>query len=76
MVLEARHFALSEEPAQPEPVPEPLTVGHNLREATDDFQRALIARALEEHGGNWAASARGLEIDVANLHRLAKRPRG
>ncbi|WP_228741004.1 hypothetical protein, partial [Klebsiella quasipneumoniae] len=28
---------------------------------------------LAAHQGNWAATARALELDVANLHRLAKR---
>jgi len=33
----------------------------------------MIVRALEQNSRNWAASARALETDVANLHRLAKR---
>lgn len=45
----------------------------NLREATDNFQREAISRTLAAHQGNWAATARALELDVANLHRLAKR---
>jgi anaerobic nitric oxide reductase transcription regulator len=45
----------------------------NLREATDNFQRTAIRQALEQSQYNWAASARLLEMDVANLHRLAKR---
>ncbi len=73
IVLEAHHFALSDEPAPPaKPVSVPLS-GQNLREATEAFQRTLISRALEESGGKWAACARALEMDVANLHRLAKR---
>ena len=73
IVLEAHHFALSDEPVPPaKPVSVPLS-GQNLREATEAFQRTLISRALEESGGKWAACARALEMDVANLHRLAKR---
>ncbi|VFT76586.1 anaerobic nitric oxide reductase transcription regulator NorR [Klebsiella aerogenes] len=45
----------------------------NLRKATDSFQREAISRALEANQRNWAATARALELDVANLHRLAKR---
>ncbi|SFD33238.1 nitric oxide reductase transcriptional regulator NorR [Pseudoalteromonas denitrificans] len=45
----------------------------NLREATDDFQRALIKNALSEENGNWAATARRLQTDRANLNRVAKR---
>ena len=46
---------------------------NNLRDATEHFQRQMIRQALETHQHNWAASARALETDVANLHRLAKR---
>ncbi len=44
-----------------------------LKPATDAFQKAMIVRALEENQGNWAATARQLELDNGNLHRLAKR---
>ena len=33
----------------------------------------MITRALEQNNRSWAACARALEVDVANLHRLAKR---
>ena len=36
-------------------------------------QRQMITRALEQNNRSWAACARALEMDVANLHRLAKR---
>ena len=45
----------------------------NLRAATEAFQREAISRALADNHRNWAAAARALELDVANLHRLAKR---
>ncbi|WP_146042558.1 helix-turn-helix domain-containing protein, partial [Vibrio vulnificus] len=41
--------------------------------ATDAFQKQLILQALESNQGNWAATARQLELDSGNLHRLAKR---
>ncbi|MGR5209186.1 nitric oxide reductase transcriptional regulator NorR [Vibrio rotiferianus] len=44
-----------------------------LKEATDSFQKAIIVRTLEQNHGNWAATARKLELDNGNLHRLAKR---
>lgn len=44
-----------------------------LRQATDAFQRQQIINALEQSAGNWAAAARALQIDRANLNRLAKR---
>jgi anaerobic nitric oxide reductase transcription regulator len=44
-----------------------------LRAALEDFQRDLIASAVEQNGGNWAAAARALGINRSNLHKLAKR---
>ncbi|ACY53983.1 sigma-54 interaction domain family [Vibrio antiquarius] len=44
-----------------------------LKQATDTFQKAMIIKALEQNQGNWAATARQLELDNGNLHRLAKR---
>ena len=51
----------------------PENANENLREATEAFQRQMITRALEQNNRSWAACARALEMDVANLHRLAKR---
>ncbi|HXQ23875.1 MAG TPA: helix-turn-helix domain-containing protein, partial [Candidatus Acidoferrales bacterium] len=45
----------------------------SLREATLEFQRTLIRRTLAEHGGNWAAAARALDMHRGNLHHLASR---
>jgi anaerobic nitric oxide reductase transcription regulator len=42
-------------------------------EATDRFQRDLIARTLAEANHNWAAVARVLGLHRSNLHRLAAR---
>ena len=76
VVLEPQHFQfavtapmLPTETAAAAPAIEKV----NLREATDSFQREAISRALEANQRNWAATARALELDVANLHRLAKR---
>ncbi|VTN11140.1 Anaerobic nitric oxide reductase transcription regulator norR [Raoultella terrigena] len=55
------------------PAPLAPTQAINLREATEAFQREAIARALAENNRSWAAAARALAMDVANLHRLAKR---
>lgn len=73
VVIHARHFALHEEttPSVKPVIPE--SVNENLREATNAFQRQMITRALEQNNRSWAACARALEMDVANLHRLAKR---
>lgn len=45
----------------------------SLRDAVDDYQRRLIRRALFEQNDNWSAAARSLQLDRANLVRLAKR---
>ncbi len=45
----------------------------DLRQATDAFQRRLIQACLSRHRHNWAAAARELALDRANLSRLAKR---
>lgn len=44
-----------------------------LREAIDNFQKQLINQTLHRHQHKWAAAARELGIDRANLIRLAKR---
>ena len=45
----------------------------DLNEATQAFQRQCIVRAVEQAKGNWSEAARNLNIDRANLIRLAKR---
>jgi anaerobic nitric oxide reductase transcription regulator len=44
-----------------------------LREATEQFQREMIVRAIEDNGGNWAKAAKQLGVDRGNLSRLGKR---
>jgi len=45
----------------------------SLKQATEQFQRKVIISALEKERGNWAAAARHLQLDRANLNRMAKR---
>ncbi|MGK0409933.1 MAG: anaerobic nitric oxide reductase transcription regulator, partial [Shewanella psychromarinicola] len=45
----------------------------SLRDATDQFQNQFIQQIFTQQGSNWAATARQLQIDSGNLHRLAKR---
>lgn len=62
-----------EQPAPEIPLP---SVAHGwtpLREATENFQRRYIHMALTSHEDNWAATARALDTDSGNLHRLGKR---
>lgn len=44
-----------------------------LRNAVDDFQRHLIEQVLKKHLGRWSSAARELQVDRANLARLARR---
>jgi anaerobic nitric oxide reductase transcription regulator len=44
-----------------------------LRDAVDAYQKQLISQCLNRHHFAWAAAARELGIDRANLMRLAKR---
>ena len=46
---------------------------HGLREAVDNYQRQLIGALLQRHAGNLSATARALQIDRGNLHRLTRR---
>lgn len=76
--LEPHHFNLgptgSSLPADTVSQPaSPAIAGLGLRAATDLFQRQLIEQTLTVHDGNWAATARTLDLDGGNLHRLARR---
>ena len=73
VILEAQHFAFPEVTLPPPEAAAVPVVKQNLREATEAFQRETIRQALAQNHHNWAACARLLETDVANLHRLAKR---
>jgi len=73
VVIHAQQFAVHEESAPTVKAAAPESANENLREATEEFQRQMITRALEQNNRSWAACARALEMDVANLHRLAKR---
>lgn len=55
-----------------EPAPQP-TLATDLRGAVEDFQRQLIRQCLAEHQQHWPSVARALNLDRANLNRLAKR---
>ena len=55
---------------------QPVTLLSNrqtLQQATQEFQRSLIKRALAEHEGNWSAAARALGMHRSNFHHLAAR---
>ena len=44
-----------------------------LRAQVERYERQLLSASLARHNGNWAAAARELQLDRANLQRLAKR---
>lgn len=44
-----------------------------LKAATETFQAQVIMDALNNNQQNWSATARELQIDSGNLHRLARR---
>jgi anaerobic nitric oxide reductase transcription regulator len=45
----------------------------DFRSAVTAYERTLVSEALERNNNNWAAVARALGMDRANLNRLAKR---
>ena len=45
----------------------------SLRSAVAQYERQLVQQALQAHGYRWAPAARALQMDRANLQRLAKR---
>lgn len=72
--LQPQHFQLADAEIKQVNTPVvPALVVDNLRAATDDYQRQVIISTLDANAGNWAACARQLQLDVGNLHRLAKR---
>jgi anaerobic nitric oxide reductase transcription regulator len=77
IIIEAAHLDLDVAATAPLAVPAvvetPGLASVSFREATDAYQRALIARAVEEADGNWAAAARLLGLDRSNLHRITHR---
>jgi anaerobic nitric oxide reductase transcription regulator len=69
--------SLQAPPAEPSPAREPAAAlpfdGMTLREAVEATKRAMVLRAVEQHGGNWAAAARSLGMARSNLHHMADR---
>jgi anaerobic nitric oxide reductase transcription regulator len=55
------------------PVERAATPSLLLRDAVDAYERRLIEEGLRHNDGNWAATARELGVDRANLNRAARR---
>lgn len=51
----------------------PAAAPAGLREAVAAYERDLVSTSLARHHGSWAAAARELQMDRANLQRLARR---
>lgn len=51
----------------------PVAVQLSLKAAIDKAQIDTINHCLQQNHGNWAQTARVLEIDPSNLHKLAKK---
>ncbi len=64
----AAQATASMDPATAEVAPEA-----GLRAAVSAYERQLVSSSLARHRGSWAAAARELQLDRANLQRLAKR---
>lgn len=54
-------------------VAKPAVPAPGLRQTVEAFERRLIEQCLLRHQHNWAAAARELQMDRANLARLARR---
>lgn len=79
LTIDAAALGLAEEVALAAPalslnaaVPQ-VRSGQGLKETVDALQALLLGEALERHQGKWADVARELNVDRANLSRLAKR---
>jgi len=56
-----------------EVLPEVQMTSMSLKQATDNFKRKQIMHQLHLSQGNWSVAAKQLQLDRANLIRLAKR---
>ncbi|MDB6050124.1 MAG: luxO [Pseudomonas sp.] len=77
LTIDAQSLGMETQPVHVEPDLQRDTPrvkqGEGLKESVDAYQKALISEALNRHQGKWADVARELNIDRANLSRLAKR---
>ncbi|WP_027016091.1 nitric oxide reductase transcriptional regulator NorR [Comamonas composti] len=55
------------------PVTAPDAPPEGLRSAVQAYERQLVQASLQRHNRSWAAAARELQMDRANLQRLARR---
>ncbi len=79
LTVEAEDLGLAAEQALPAanveaaPMAASTTAPVALRVAVEKLERDMINQALAQHRHSWAAAARSLGVDRANLARMAKR---
>ncbi|MCP4059216.1 MAG: nitric oxide reductase transcription regulator, partial [Pseudoalteromonas sp.] len=77
ITITSEHCDLAQQPNNNAHVSTPITahIAHHqpLKQAVESLQFTVITEQLKQHNYNWAATARVLELDRANLVRLAKR---
>jgi anaerobic nitric oxide reductase transcription regulator len=76
LTLAARDLGLVQAPPAQVSTAPPADAGgpdEDFRSAVATFERRMVADALARHQHNWAATARALGLDRANLNRLAAR---
>jgi two-component system, NtrC family, nitrogen regulation response regulator NtrX len=61
------------EPQRPQSFPDPSGLDQSLTDTLDEYEKALIARAISIADGNIAEAARRLKTDRPNLYRRMKR---
>jgi anaerobic nitric oxide reductase transcription regulator len=71
--LELAERAVSADSHSPAALPIIHSNGLSLKAATEEFQKQQIIQILSQTAGNWSLAAKQLDLDRANLARLAKR---
>jgi anaerobic nitric oxide reductase transcription regulator len=71
--LELAEHAVSADNNPQAALPVIYNKGLSLKAATEEFQKQQIIQILSQTGGNWSLAAKQLDLDRANLARLAKR---
>ena len=77
ITITSEHCGLTPSALQP-PIAESRStanalINQPLKQAVESLQYNIITEQLKQHNYNWSAAARVLELDRANLVRLAKR---
>ncbi|CAB3756343.1 nitric oxide reductase transcriptional regulator NorR [Paraburkholderia humisilvae] len=71
--ISTTHASVAPQRAANQAGPDDADAPGDFRSSVIAFERSLVSGAMERHDNNWAAVARALGMDRANLNRLAKR---